>query len=392
MPRLLRPLTRAVTYTRWLHLCIPMSIIAVWLFIDPDHPYVTALLIFPFGFIPAMRTAEGLQAQFLLTPAERGKSDASIATAPAATWADLWRTVLWLELRLLLAGVTLVLTVWLPLLALDLILLATGHQAEAFLRGAPPHWWYLLLAPLLIVVALAGIVGVGELVTTLARLLLGPSPAVRLAALQERNEQLLERTRIARDLHDSIGHALTIAVMQAGAARAADDPAFTARALHAIEDSGRAALEDLDRVLGVLRESVEPASRRPTLGEANRLLDSARSSGATVDVDVSGGLERIPVPVSQEGYRILQEALTNVLRHSGPVPVDVRIAVTERQLDLQVTNPFAGSRIRDLDGTGLRGIRERAALLGGDAEAGPNGDVWRVSAQLPLQRYTPALR
>ena len=177
--------------------------------------------------------------------------------------------------------------------------------------------------PILIVV-LAGIVGLGQLVTALARLLLGPSPAQRLAALQERNEQLLERTRIARELHDSIGHALTIAVMQAGAARAANDPAFTDRALCAIEDTGRAALEDLDRVLGVLRESAGPASQRPTLAEADRLLDSARSSGARSTAEVSGGLEQIPVAVSQEGYRILQEALTNALAAlrtgAGPRP------------------------------------------------------------------------
>ena len=153
---------------------------------------------------------------------------------------------------------------------------------------------------------------------------------------------MLERTRIARELHDSIGHALTIAVMQAGAARAADDPAFTDRALCAIEDTGRAAMEDLDRVLLVLRESAAPASQRPTLADADRLLDSARTSGAAVSAEVSGGLEQIPVAVSQEGYRILQEALTNALRHSGPVPVDVRIAVADGQLDLEVTNPLTG--------------------------------------------------
>ena len=138
--------------------------------------------------------------------------------------------------------------------------------------------------------------------------------------MEARNEQLLERTRIARELHDAIGHALTISVMQAGAARAANDPAFTEQALSAIENTGRAALEDLDRVLLVLRESLGPASGRPTLAELDRLLDSARTSGATVTTDVSGSLEQIPVPVSQEGYRILQEALTNALRHGRGGP------------------------------------------------------------------------
>ncbi|NEB77012.1 two-component sensor histidine kinase, partial [Streptomyces sp. SID14478] len=177
-----------------------------------------------------------------------------------------------------------------------------------------------------------GVVGAGRLMTRAAPLLLGPSAAERLAALEERTEQLLERNRMARELHDSIGHALTVAVVQAGAARAAGDPAFTQRALGAIEETGRAALEDLERVLVVLREAERPASSRPTLQDADRLLDSARASGAKVEVAVSGPLEKVPGPVSREGYRILQEALTNVLRHSGTVPVRVALTVAEGRL------------------------------------------------------------
>ncbi|GHD31589.1 hypothetical protein GCM10010335_22400 [Streptomyces galbus] len=127
------------------------------------------------------------------------------------------------------------------------------------------------------------VAGLGALATATAHRLLGPSAAERLAALEERTERLLERTRIARELHDSIGHALTVAVVQAGAARAAGDPDFTDRALEAIEETGRTALEDLERVLGVLREGDRPASSRPTLADADRLLESARASGATID-------------------------------------------------------------------------------------------------------------
>jgi len=382
---LLRSLTRAVTYARWLHLCIPLAIVAIWLFIDRDEPYLLAVLIFPLGFIPAMRSAEGLQALFLLTPDERGRPDASIATAPAVTWTDRWRTVAWLELRLLLAGATLVLTIWLPMLTVDLIMLSGGGRAVNFLRAVEPHWWFGLLVPVAIGIVLIGIVALGELVTALARLLLSPSPAERLAALEARNEQLLERTRIARELHDAIGHALTISVMQAGAARAANDPVFTEQALSAIENTGRAALEDLDRVLLVLRESTGPASGRPTLTELGRLLDSARTSGATVTTDVSGSLEMLPIALSQEGYRILQEALTNALRHGGAVPVHVRVAVGGGQLELAVTNPMIEQMTRHNPGTGLRGIRERAASLGGQAQTGPDGADWTVAAQLPIR-------
>ena len=254
-----------------------------------------------------------------------------------------------------------------------------------FLGAVEPRWWFGLLVPVAISVVLVGIVALGEVVTALARLLLSPSPAERLAALEARNEQLLERTRIARELHDAIGHALTITVMQAGAARAANDPAFTEQALSAIENTGRAALEDLDRVLLVLRESSGPASGRPTLTELDRLFDSARTSGATITTDVAGSLEKIPIAVSQEGYRILQEALTNALRHGGAAPVHVRVAVDGGQLELAVTNSLIEPMPRPNPGTGLRGIRDRAASLGGQAQSGPNGNDWTVAAQLPMR-------
>ncbi|WP_442812430.1 sensor histidine kinase [Streptomyces sp. NBC_01210] len=194
------------------------------------------------------------------------------------------------------------------------------------------------------------------------------------------------RNRIARELHDSIGHALTVAVVQAGAARAAGSAEFTDRALNAIEETGRAALEDLERVLLVLRESGRPVSRRPTLTDADRLLESARSSGATVDAAVTGPVEHVPGPVSREGYRIVQEALTNVLRHAGAVTTRVRIAVTDGRLELEVTNPLSGQATSTGrgSGSGLRGIRERAALLGGKADTGPYDGEWRVHVGLPL--------
>ncbi len=173
--------------------------------------------------------------------------------------------------------------------------------------------------------------------------------------------------------------------MQAGAARAAGDPDFTDRALAAIEETGRAALEDLERVLGVLRESERPASSRPTLVDADRLLESARASGAKVDAEVTGPVETVPGPVSREGYRILQESLTNVLRHAGSVPVRVRIAVDGGALALEVRNPLTADIPGPGRGSGLRGIRERAALLGGSARTGPDEGDWQVHAELPLR-------
>ncbi|WP_079424726.1 MULTISPECIES: sensor histidine kinase [Streptomyces] len=391
MYRLLRAPFQPVTYSRWLHLCVPVLLLAVWLFIDPGKPWMPLLIVVPFGFVPWVRMAEGLQARFLLAPYERDGADGTISAEPSARWADRWRTLLWLETRMLFAAVALGATVWLPVITLDLIALACGRgpskELEWILPDTTAPWVAVALAPLPLVLLVVVVFLLGELITLVAGRLLGPSAAERLSALEARTEQLLERTRIARELHDSIGHALTVAVVQAGAARAAGDPEFTDRALNAIEETGRAALEDLERVLLVLRESAQPASQRPTLAEADRLLESARASGAAVEAELSGALEELPGPVTREGYRILQEALTNVLRHCGPVPVRVRVETTGGRLELEVTNPLPeGPCVSTGGGSGLRGMRERASLLGGEAETGPHKGVWRVRARLPLER------
>ncbi|MFI6335271.1 sensor histidine kinase [Streptomyces sp. NPDC050535] len=384
MARFLRPLLRGTTYTRLLHLWVPMLFVSVWLFIDMTKPWVPAVLLIPLGLVPAVRRGEGVQAQFMLA---RGGGEAAFSVAPSRTWRDRWRTVLWLEVRLVGGWVACGVTVWLPLIAFDLVYAATGHDTtdNPFVPVSDPHWAYALLFPLPLLALYGAVVGLGELITAIGRRLLGPSSSERLAALEERTDQLLERNRIARELHDSIGHALTVAVVQAGAARAAGDPAFTDRALGAIEDTGRAALEDLERVLGVLREAERPVSSRPSLAEADRLLESARSSGAKVDAEVTGPVETVPGPVSREGYRILQESLTNVLRHAGSVPARVRIEVRDDSLVLEVRNALTAEIPGPGRGSGLRGIRERAALLGGRARTGPEEGDWQVHVELPLR-------
>ncbi|MFJ9725913.1 sensor histidine kinase [Streptomyces sp. NPDC101209] len=384
MARFLRPLLRGTTYTRLLHLWVPVLFVSVWMFIGPEWPWVPALLLAPVGLIPAVRTGEGVQARWMLTP---GEPDAGFSMEPSRTWRDRLRTTVWLEVRLVLGALAAFACVWLPVTCYGLVRAALGSPGGEVpvLRDIPGHWAWALAAPLPLLALYGTVVGLGGLATAVARALLGPSAAERLAALEERTEQLLERTRIARELHDSIGHALTVAVVQAGAARAAGDPAFTDRALGAIEETGRAALEDLERVLGVLRESGRPVGGRPTLIDADRLLESARASGAKIDAEVSGPLESVPGPVSREGYRILQESLTNVLRHAGAVPVRVGVDVTDGRLVLDVRNPLAAGPVGSGGGSGLRGIRERAALLGGRARTGPADGEWQVHVELPVR-------
>ncbi|MFJ4979906.1 sensor histidine kinase [Streptomyces coeruleorubidus] len=388
MVRMLRPFTRAVTYTRWLHLLVAIVWPSLWLFVQEAWwtQATAAVLLGLAGLVPATRLVEGFQARLLLTGRRHDGEGAEIAATPSVTWSDRGRTVVWLEARLCLGWIVAHLSVQLPLLAVDLLTtgLGLGPIADGFVPVEENRWWHAVLAPVPLILFLVVVVWSGHLITALAERLLGPSPAERLAAMEERTEQLLERTRIARELHDSIGHALTVAVVQAGAARAAGDPAFTDRALGAIEETGRAALEDLERVLGVLRESEKPVSGRPTLADADRLLESARASGAKVDAEVTGPVDTVAGPVSREGYRILQEALTNVLRHAGAVPVRVRVQVAAGTLVLAVRNPLTEPIPGPGRGSGLRGIRERAALLGGLARTGPDEGDWQVHVELPL--------
>lgn len=393
-----RPVFRAVTFTRWLHLVMATVLATVcalvhpglaglgtrqaaWLLVTPV-PLLVAL-----AMVPAVRLSEGVQARLLLFP---GAHDGRPAASRSASWGDRWRTALWLVLRYELGVLTAFLSVWVPPLTWALLRSADHHEAGRVLESAP-WWpagegrWYALLTPLPPVLLLAFVVAAGAALAAAARTLLGPSAAERLAALEERTERLLEHNRLARELHDSVGHALTVAVVQAGAARAAGSAEFTEQALAAIEETGRHALEDLERMLGILREDTPPTAGRPTLADAERLLTAARGSGARVTSEVSGALDSVPGPVSREGYRIVQEALTNVVRHAGPVPVSVRIAVGDRAVELEIRNALsgAGGRVSG-SGSGLRGIRERAVLLGGRAEAGAYEDGWRVRAVLPL--------
>ncbi|MFD7551342.1 sensor histidine kinase [Streptomyces sp. NPDC059816] len=406
-----RPVLRAVVYTRWLHLLLGGFGALVSAMVYPGLtgmtpvkwllvalvPSVPAALI---GWVPVVRRAEGLQAQHMLFPGPHARGRRSdrapdISAAPSANWRDRLRTSMWMVLRLEAGCLTMLVSGFATAQVLAFVAMAVGAPADDIdaLWGQPLPWWTAaLLVPVSVALLLGFVVLAGAAVAAAAGRLLGPSPAQRLAQLEERTERLLERSRIAHELHDSIGHALSVAVVQAGAARAAGNPEFTERALGAIEETGRAAMEDLERVLAILREPGRAASNRPTLAEAERLLESARASGASVDAQVTGPVDRLPGPVSRECYRMLQESLTNVLRHAGPVPVRVRVQVLDGHVDLDVRNPLpvdvdgpapvgvSGDR----GGSGLRGIRERAALLGGRADTGPVGADWRVRARLPL--------
>ncbi|GIJ27026.1 histidine kinase [Micromonospora qiuiae] len=267
-----------------------------------------------------------------------------------------------------------------------------GDQRVGPFDGQDTGW--LSAIGLLVLVALGyAVAGLGALAASMAPALLGPAPAERIAALEVRAARLAERNRLARELHDSVGHALTVATLQAGAAREVldRDPEFVRRALAAIAETGRRAMDDLDHVLGLLRETGEasPAGPQRTLADLHELVAATRTAGQPVRSQVRGSLNGLPPVVAREGYRIIQEGLTNAARH-GRGPVTLRVDVPSDGLEIEMVNDLPGPALGAAGsggGRGLVGMRERVLLLGGAMTAGPENDRWRVWVRLPIGAF-----
>jgi signal transduction histidine kinase len=312
------------------------------------------------GVLPAVRQVEGVAAQTLL-----GVRFGDGPPGPAVGWTQRRRTLGWFLLHVG-TGAALVAAV----------------IADVGLAGS---WW---TAPAVVATLLAVVVA-GRWLAALAPVLLGPSYAERLAAVAARAR---ERNRIARELHDSIGHALSLVTVQTAAARRVigDDAGFAEQALETIHSTARRAVADLDHMLGLLRDDPRrpaPATPVPDLGSLDELIDAARSAGLTVSVSTSGALPELPVLVSQEAYRIVQEGLTNALKYSTDAAVTLRLRLDGAVLAIALAN--AAPPRRSQRGRGLHGIEERAATLGGTARAGSQDGRWTLSVTLPAGTARP---
>jgi signal transduction histidine kinase len=190
-----------------------------------------------------------------------------------------------------------------------------------------------------------------------------------------------------------VGHTVTVMVVQAGAGRHVfeSDPQFAKDALANIETSGRKALSELDRILGLMRSGDGP-ERAPQAGLADlgNLVAEVRDAGLPVQLTIEGDLQALPQDIDRSAYRIVQEALTNVLKHAGPVATAVTLERRADALEIEVVNkPAASAAVpgSTRKGHGLVGITERAALFGGHSEAGPLPDggyrVWVVLPVIP---------
>ena len=197
-----------------------------------------------------------------------------------------------------------------------------------------------------------------------------------------------ERNRISRDLHDVIAHSLTVSLLHVMSARLAveSDPEDAARSLAEAERLGRESLAEVRQVVGLLRADEGAAGLDRTLPQPGvsgvpSLVDRFQAAGADVTLTVEGDPGRLPATVGLAVYRILQEALTNVIRHAPGAPTSARLVVSDRDATLTVDSlgkPGAGT------GHGVPGMRERAESIGGTCSAGPSGAGWLVRASFPL--------
>lgn len=232
---------------------------------------------------------------------------------------------------------------------------------------------------------------------------LAAAQTARLAEMDRTQAVVAERARMARELHDMVANHLSAVAIHSTAALSIDDPDTSRNALKVIRENSVEGLSEMRRLIGLLRERGEddaPAAA-PTLASLDSLVGQTNVNGAssglvcTLEGTEEAVAAALPTPVELAAYRIVQESMTNALKHAAPGPVVVRLAHADGELTIEVTSVF-GNRPGPTapgSGAGLVGMRERVALLGGRILAGaePDGDgtkIWRVRAQLPVKEGT----
>lgn len=323
---------------------------------------LVAALLVAVSLFPGVRDVEVAAARILLDPG------AELVEEPAEPRRHRWRTTWFVIAHVLLGG-----------------LVGTGLVVgvPAAVSELP---WYAAVAAVLAI--LAAVAAAGLLVTRLAVVCLGPTDADRLALAEQRIRREQGQRMLARDLHDGIGHALSVISLQAVAGRRVvdRDPGHAAESLEIIARTARDALDELDHALGVLRD--EPMARAPDarLSDVPALVASYVSTGAGVEADLAEPTGVADL-VSREAYRIVQEALTNAHKHGDGTAIRLRTSVGA-DLVVEVRNGVPRQRARTAgpgSARGLAGLQERVALLGGDLQVGAlDPTTWMLVARIPL--------
>jgi signal transduction histidine kinase len=198
-----------------------------------------------------------------------------------------------------------------------------------------------------------------------------------------------ERARIARELHDVVGHSVSVMTVQASAVRMRleDDQGQVREALEVVERTGREALAEMRRMVGVLRHPEEaPAlAPQPSLEQLERLVEHTREAGLPVELRIEGDPVPLPAGIDLTAYRLVQEGLTNAIKHAGAKRAEVLVRYADGKVELTVSDDGTGKGDGDGGGHGLVGMRERVSVYGGDLEAGPQPEGgFRLRAILPV--------
>jgi signal transduction histidine kinase len=279
----------------------------------------------------------------------------------------------------------------LQIVAAGIAVLTVGWLLTADLQPLNAAGWVFFRIGTFIMVA-----AVGEVVR-MARVLAAQAQERAERAEQTREQEAqrrvdAERLRIAREVHDTVAHAIAVINVQAGVTAHVLDkrPQQARETLEVIEQTSARALEELRATLGVLRDASEDdrRARSPGLDQLEELAGLAREAGLDVKVEVASPPSELPSAVEQAAYRILQESITNAIRHAGPAHVVIALSYGAGELELRVADDGRGLREphgAQGAGRGIAGMRERAALLGGKLTAGPRpGGGFQVLARLPL--------
>jgi len=359
--------------------------------VDLHEPYTWAALVWSvlLGFGIAIRRVRPLVGYSITVIATTGYLAAGLPFGPV---------LLGPAIGLLALATRMPVRQWVRWGALLLPMIWAGFVGGDYAGLIDPNFWTaIILGPPLIMVP--------ALIATIRRIRTQESR--RAHELELRRVAYQERLRIARDVHDLIGHSLSVINMQAGVAlyvldkdtAPAEDDHRVEESLQAIRSTSKNALDELRATLAVFRgegtEADTSGDRAPVSGLArlSELVDTFRAAGRIVSVQVDGDLDDLPGPIDNAAYRVLQEALTNVARHTGDATATVLIARSAERLIIQVTDDGArpsrtGSRTdpQQPQGSGLIGMRERARAVGGDVIAGPRPEGgFSVRAEFPLR-------
>lgn len=212
-------------------------------------------------------------------------------------------------------------------------------------------------------------------------------------ALRAEQQVQAERMRMARDLHDTIGHSISVISLHADVAREAlgDQNEEVRQALSQIRATASETMRELRATVKLLRSPTQAPDRSiTTLANLKTLVEHARASGLQVQVQLSGDLAQLPATVDTAAYRIVQEALTNILRHAQATTVELNLAVGEQLLQIQIRDNGRAANSNFVPGSGITGMQERARLLGGTLHAAPRPEGgFAVTAAIPLEEVRP---